>query len=463
MPDSRSHAVDSVEQHLSSGQLLADLRRRVAYRTVSSEPECLPQLHAYLADEIAPALGRLGCAVEIVENPVRGAGPVLLARRHEDAALPTVLVYGHADVVAVEEDAWESGLPPWEVTSRGGRWYGRGTADNKGQHSINVAAIAHVLAARRGRLGFNLKVLVETGEEVGSPGLEEICVARREDLSADVLIASDGVRCAAGRPTIFLGSRGEANFVLRARLRDASYHSGNWGGVLRNPATVLASAIDALVDGRGRIRPERLRPPPLDAEVRALLADVTIDAGPAAPRPDEGWGEPGLTATERVLAWNSLEVLSLQAGPPGVPPNAIPGEASAHCQLRFVVGTAMSEVEATVRSTLDRAGLSMVGIEMGPCTPATRLEPGDPWVGWARRSMRETTGSEPAVLPNLGGTLPNHVFSEILGLPTIWIPHSYPACGQHAANEHLPVSLALDALRIMTGVFWDLGEAISRI
>ncbi|MGY4348278.1 hypothetical protein ACVWXM_004745 [Bradyrhizobium sp. GM7.3] len=64
----------------------------------------------------------------------------------------------------------------------------------------------------------------------------------------------------------------------------------------------------------------------------------------------------------------------------------------------------------------------------------------------------------PAVLPNFGGSLPNDVFSEILGLPTIWVPHSYPGCSQHAPNEHILLPLTEEALTVMAGLFWDLGE-----
>jgi hypothetical protein len=73
-------------------------------------------------------------------------------------------------------------------------------------------------------------------------------------------------------------------------------------------------------------------------------------------------------------------------------------------------------------------------------------------------SISATTGRAPAILPNLGGSLPNDCFADVLGLPTVWIPHSYPACSQHAPNEHLLGSVAREGLAIMTGIFWDLGE-----
>jgi acetylornithine deacetylase/succinyl-diaminopimelate desuccinylase-like protein len=89
---------------------------------------------------------------------------------------------------------------------------------------------------------------------------------------------------------------------------------------------------------------------------------------------------------------------------------------------------------------------------------ASRLDPDHPWVRRVAASIERTLGFPPTILPNLGGSLPNNIFSDLLGLPTIWIPHSYPGCLQHAANEHLPISIAREGLAIMTGLYWDLGS-----
>jgi hypothetical protein len=89
---------------------------------------------------------------------------------------------------------------------------------------------------------------------------------------------------------------------------------------------------------------------------------------------------------------------------------------------------------------------------------ATRLDPDHPWVQWAANSVRQTTGARPAILPNLGGSLPNDIFSEVLNLPTVWVPHSYPSCSQHAPNEHMLASVAREGLQMMAGLWWDLGE-----
>ncbi|WP_219419182.1 M20 family metallopeptidase [Pseudonocardia nigra] len=454
----RAGVVEESTSYIDSGAFLEDLRRRVALRTESQDPGSHPALHDYLTGEMATALDRLGATCTVVDNPVPGGGPFLIGHRHEGDALPTVLVYGHGDVVLGQPERWRSGLSPWEVVVEGDRWYGRGTADNKGQHTLNLAALEHVMAARGGRLGFNLKVLVETGEESGSPGLREMCGQRADELAADVLLASDGPRLAADRPTVFLGSRGQVAFTLDLDLRAGSYHSGNWGGLLRNPATVLANALATMVDGRGVITVPRLRAPGVPPAVREALADVSPGGGPTDPEIDLDWGEPDLTPAERVMASNSLEVLAFVAGTPEAPVNAIPPTASAHCQLRFVVGTPWQELGQIVREHLDAHGYPMVDVQVGSTMAATRLDPGDPWVCWAVASIEQSTGKAPVVLPNLGGSLPNDVFAEIIGMPTVWVPHSYPACGQHGPDEHLLGSVAREGMQIMTGLFWDLGE-----
>ncbi len=457
----RERAVAQAQRHFDSGDFVRDLARRVAMRTESQDPASGPALHAYLADEIGPALAALGFNCAVHPNPRAPFGPLLVAHRHESDALPTVLIYGHGDVVRGQDASWTRGQGPWQLVQDGERLYGRGTADNKGQHSINIAALAQVLAARAtggGGLGFNVKWLLETGEETGSPGLATFCAAQRDALAADVLIASDGPRLRRDRATVFLGSRGVANFELTLQLREGAHHSGNWGGLLKNPGTVLANAIACLVDGRGVIRVPALRPPPVPAHVRAALAGLHFGGDAGDPEVDADWGEPGLTPAERVIAWNTLEVLAMVSGNPQFPVNAIPPNAKATMHLRFVVGTDIARLREAVQAHLAAHGFADIEVGAPTVMAATRLDPDNAWVRFALASLERTSGQPPVLLPNLGGSLPNDVFADILGLPTVWIPHSYPACSQHAPDEHLLAPVAREALALMAGLFWDLGE-----
>lgn len=207
---SRAEAISRVGQHFHTGGFLIELGRRVAYKTESQNPLRADALRAYLEDELQPAFSELGFSTRLIESPT-GKSPFLLAEYRESPSAPTVLMYGHGDVVDGMECEWRGSLDPWRATRVDDRIYGRGTADNKGQHSINLSALRAVQQTRGGRLGFNAKFIIEMGEEIGSPDLGQVCEALREELSADLFLASDGPRLSADRPTIFLGCRGGTN------------------------------------------------------------------------------------------------------------------------------------------------------------------------------------------------------------------------------------------------------------
>ena len=461
MPD-RAGAIAHVLEYFDRGGYFDDLARRVAIPSTAQDAEHRPALDTYLHDEIGPSLTALGYVVEVFENPVEGGGPLLVAERHEGDDLTTVFTYGHGDVVRGQEHAWREGLDPWTLTRDGDRWYGRGTADNKGQHTINIAALASVLATR-GNLGFNSRILIETSEEIGSPGLREFCEQERDRLRADVLIASDGPRLVPEEPTLFMGTRGAINFELSLEYREGGHHSGNWGGLLANPGIRLAHAIACLVGPRGEVLVPELRPEGIPDSVRAALADCRVDGGPDAPDIDPDWGEPGLTPIERVFAWNTIEVLAFTTGNPDHPVNAIPPRATAWCQSRFTVDRDAATFVPAIRRHLDEHGFDDVVVEQSEITimHATRLLPDHPWAQFAAASMTETVGRPPMVVPNLGGSLPNDVFADVLGMPTLWVPHSYAACSQHAPDEHLLAPLAREGLALMTGLFWDVGQGVT--
>lgn len=457
----RQSAIQTATAYLDEGRFEADLARLVAIPSESQVPEGLPHCERYLEAEMVPLLEGLGFTCRTFPNPVPGGGPVLLATREEGAAR-TVLGYGHGDVIRGLDARWTKGAGPWRLARDGERLYGRGTADNKGQHLINIHALRAALETR-GRLGFNAKIMIETGEENGSKGLREIIGAHRDAFAADVFIASDGPRVRPDRPTISLGSRGAINFDLVCRLREGAHHSGNWGGALADPAAILAHAIATIVSPTGRIQVPEWRPPEPGPLMRALLADIALDSGPDGPVPDPDWGEPGLSPAENVYAFNSFAVLAMTAGVPESPVNAIAGTASAHCQLRYIAGTDVGAVLPALRRHLDAHGFGAVEVREPPAGnaagfAASRTEPDHPWAAFVRASVERTSGAPPAVVPQMGGSICNDLFTDLLGIPAIWLPHSYSGCSQHAPDEHVILPTCRDALAIMAGLYFDLGE-----
>jgi acetylornithine deacetylase/succinyl-diaminopimelate desuccinylase-like protein len=457
----RNGAIARAVGHFDDGGFRRHLADLVAIPSTSQEPEYARDVARYLVDAIRPWLERLGFTVAIHANPEADAGPILTAERMEDPARPTVITYGHGDTVRGLETQWSDGIAPWRLTERGERWYGRGTADNKGQHALNLAALEAVLAERGGRLGFNLKLVLETSEERGSTGLRAFVEAERERLAADVLIGSDGPRVAPETPTIATGTRGTFHFDLVVALRPGGVHSGHWGGLIADPAVVLAHAIAAIADRNGRILVRDWLPAGgVPAAVRAALAGCPVTGGDDAPAIDPAWGEPGLSSAEKIYGWNGFIVLAMTSGRPDNPVNAVAPDARAHCQIRYTVDSDPAGFATALRRHLDAAGFPEVQVERaGVRMPASRTDPDHPWVRWAAESMARSLGRNVQVIPNASGGLPGDVFADHLGVPLIWVPHSYNGCRQHGPDEHLLVGPAREGMAAMAGLWWDLGEA----
>ncbi|RMC36215.1 M20 family metallopeptidase [Paracoccus alkanivorans] len=456
----RQTALANAEHYFDSGAFQSDLGALVGYETESQNPDQRPELYRYLEQAMLPRLEAAGFTCRIHDNPDPKGGPLLIGERIEDPALQTVLTYGHGDVIRAQTEQWRDGLHPFRLVEEGERLYGRGSADNKGQHLINIAALEAVIAAR-GKLGFNVRIVVEMSEETGSVGLPEFFREHRQELEADVLIASDGPRLQPEIPTLFMGSRGGTSFDLVLVLREGAHHSGNWGGLLADPAMILSHALSSICDRRGQIRIPEWRPDSLTPKVREALRGLPVEDGDG-PRVDTDWGEEDLTPAERVYGWNSFAILAMSSGVPEAPVNAISARARATCQLRYVVGTDPDDILPALRRHLDAHGFEAVQIiphDRG-FFRATRLDPDHEWVRFAAASLERTAGKAPHVLPNLAGSLPNDSFTDILGLPTIWVPHSYRGCSQHAPNEHVLKPLCRDALRVMAGLWWDIGEMV---
>jgi acetylornithine deacetylase/succinyl-diaminopimelate desuccinylase-like protein len=460
MMPSREGAVARALDFFDSKGFRDRLAELVTIPSTSQDPGHEADVQRYLDAAIRPWLERMGFAAAIHANPRLGFGPILVAERLEDPARPTILTYGHGDTVRGLEDQWRADLDPWRLTEENDRWYGRGSADNKGQHALNLSALEAVLAERGGRLGFNLKLVLETCEERGSIGLREFVAGNADLLKADVLIGSDGPRVTPDTPTIATGTRGTYHFDLVVDLRPGGVHSGHWGGLTTDPAVVLTHALGTIVDRRGKILVRDWLPRNgLPASVRSVLAGCEVGGGGEAASIDPDWGEPGLTAAEKIYGWNSFIVLAMVSGRPENPVNAVAPNASAHCQIRYTVDTDPATFAPALRRHLDAEGFAGVRIENpGVRMPASRTDPAHPWVRWTVGSMERTLGRRVQVIPNSSGGLPGDVFVDHLGVALIWVPHSYNGCKQHGPDEHFLIAPAREGIAAFAGIWWDLGE-----
>ncbi|HEY4041723.1 MAG TPA: M20/M25/M40 family metallo-hydrolase [Rhodopila sp.] len=456
---SRNGALTRALTFFDSQRFRDRLAELVAIPSTSQEPGHESDVHRYLTAAIEPWLTRMGLSVEIHPNPEPGAGPILFAERLEGSDRPTILSYGHGDTVRGLDGQWRSDLSPWTLVEEDGSWYGRGTADNKGQHALNLTALEAVLAERDGTLGFNLKLILETSEERGSTGLRAFVAAQADRLAADVLIASDGPRVMPDVPTIATGTRGTYHFDLVVDCRRGEVHSGHWGGLTTDPAIILSHALATITDRDGKILVRDWLPTDgIPPAVQAVLNGCPVAGGDAASI-DHGWGEPGLTAAEKIYGWTSFIVLAMLSGRPENPVNAVAPNARARCQIRYTVDSNPADFESALRSHLNQNGFPNVCIENAAVRmPASRTDPNHPWVRWTSASMERSLGKPVQVIPNSSGGLPGDVFVDYLGTPLIWIPHSYNGCNQHGPDEHLLRSTAREGMVAFTGLWWDLGD-----
>ena len=458
----RSHAITLATQTMENGEFIQTLTRRVALMTESQNPEATAHLSAYLSEEMMPYLAALGFRCEQFDNPVAGKPPLLVAKRIEGSDLPTLLLYGHGDVTNGQEELWQAGTHPWQLSQIDDKIFGRGTADNKGQHTINFIALEAALKAREGQLGYNVKILFEMSEEVGSTGLEAFCRKHAQELESDLFLASDGPRLNAQSPTIFLGSRGVYQFRLRCETGNGARHSGNWGGVMTNPAIRLQHALATLVSANGKLLAECLKAPAPQGLTAEMMRELPVGGNAGDPELNPNWGEAHLSVGERLFGSNTLEVIALGAGNITKPVGAIPNSAEAVCHLRLVPGTDLDNLVSNLLEHFAAHDFLDIDVIYEGGYNATRLDPTHPWVDFVKTSMERSLNQPITVLPNLGGTIPNHCFADVLGLPTVWMPHSYPSCQQHAPDEHLLASVAKQGLAAAAGLFWDLGEHFPR-
>ena len=176
--------------------------------------------------------------------------PVTYGEKIIDPSKPTVLIYGHMDVMPVDPiNLWTS--PPFEPEIRDGKIWGRGAEDNKGQSFMHAKAFE--LMVRTNTLPCNVKFMIEGEEEIGSPNLGKWCEQHKEMLKADIILVSDTSMIARDMPSITTGLRGLAYWQVEVTGPNRDLHSGLYGGAVANPINVLAKLIAQMTDEKGKI------------------------------------------------------------------------------------------------------------------------------------------------------------------------------------------------------------------
>jgi acetylornithine deacetylase/succinyl-diaminopimelate desuccinylase-like protein len=411
------------------------------------------------AELVRRAMAEVGVEARLM--PTAGY-PVVYGEVRGPGARRTVLVYGHYDVQPPDPlEAWVT--PPFEPSLRNGRIFARGAGDNKGQLFAHLKAIEAVLRTR-GALPVNVKLCYEGEEELGSPSLPGFVRAQKALLAADVAYSADGPMLPSG-PLVFFGCRGILYLQLTARGARRDLHSGNFGGVAPAPAVRLARALGSLWDRRGRVAVkgfyDRVRKPsaadlralrraPFDAAIIEKELGARLTSGRSARR---YW--------ERLLLQPNLNVAGLRAGYQG--PGAktiIPSLAVAKLDARLVVDQSPDEIEDKIRRHLKREGFGDLEVERvhGAMKPS-RTPIDHPFGRAVVRAVSQAWGRPPVVIPSLGGSIPDYLFTQELGLPSIWVPYAPHDEANHAPNESITVEGFLNGVKSTAAALFTLASA----
>jgi len=389
-----------------------------------------------------------------------GGQPAIYGEIVGPPGAPTVLFYGHYDVQPPEPlELWHT--PPFEPTVRIGRIYGRGVADNKGQHLCHIWAVRAWREAV-GELPVTVKFLIEGEEEIGSPHLPDLVQERRDLLRADLAYTSDGGMHPSGRPAVYFSVRGMLYVEIEVRGASADAHSGNKGNVLPQPAWELVELLHSLRGPDGKaVFPgfyDSVRPPTRAEE--AMLREIPFDRETFLTEHglDESPISDGTDYYRRLNFEPTFNIAGLASGHTSEGAKTIiPARAVAKIDFRLVTNQDPDAVfEALTRAVAERNQRAEVK-RLGQAPPS-RTDPSllisETVVGAVRKSWK----AEP-VVSGLGGTLPDYVFTQILGVPSVIVPYANHDEHNHAPNENLRLDCFFSGIRTTLHVLDALGTS----
>jgi acetylornithine deacetylase/succinyl-diaminopimelate desuccinylase-like protein len=418
---------------------------------------------------------------------------LLLAEREVPNATRTVLVYLQADGQPVDPSKWEQESPYQPVLKRrtaGGTWeiipwerlhgerdeewrvFARSASDSKGPIAQFLSAL-DVLSRLGAAPNYNLKVIVDTEEEMGSPNLPAAVHQFRDRLAADMLVIFDGPPHVSGKPTLKFGARGIARFTLTTFGPRVPQHSGHYGNFAPNPALRLAQILASMKDEHGRvIIPGWYDGVELDNATRAILArvpddeqQILRDLGIAA-RDSVG------ASLQEAVQYPSLNVRGLRSGWVGDEARTIvPADATAEVDIRLVKESDGERLLGLVRRHIEQLGYHLVqgepteeqrqryprlasfrgGVSYAAFRTEFDSEPGR----WLIGALRHLHGADPILIRTSGGSIPISPFVETLGIPAVSVPTVNPDNNQHSPNENLRVGSFVDGIATMLAVLTE--------
>ena len=424
-----SDVVEQVRDVLPS--VRRDLEDLVRIESVWADPARHSEVQRS-AQAVANLLAAAGFDdVEIVSE---GGGPAVIARYPAPPGAPTVLLYAHHDVQPEgDHSLWAS--PPFEPTERGGRLYGRGTADDKAGIATHLAAFR----AHGGKPPVGVTVFVEGEEESGSPSLGRLLDAHRDKLAADVIVLADSGNWSTDVPALTVSLRGLADCVVEVATLDHGLHSGMWGGVAPDALMVLTRLLASLHDDDGNVAVAGLHesdaanidyPPQQVREETGLLDDVReIGSG---------------SVTRRLWAKPAITVIGIDTTPVAQSSNTLIPRARAKISMRVAPGgDAKAHLDALTRHLESHAPWgARVTVAPGDIGQPYAIDATGPTYDAVRGAFREAWGTDPVDLGQ-GGSIPFiATFAEAFPDAKILVTGvEDPATQAHSVNESLDLGV----------------------
>ncbi|MER7702816.1 dipeptidase [Kitasatospora sp. NPDC097605] len=405
-----------------------DLAELVAIPSVADPRQYPPEKCRQAAEWVAAAFADAGLRDVHLEETPDGSHAVV-GHRPPPPGAPTVLLYAHYDVQPPLDDAaWTS--PPFELTERDGRWYGRGAADCKGNIVMHLTA----LRALGDDLPVGLKLVVEGSEEQGTGGLEAYVPPHAGELHADALLICDTGNAAVGLPTATTSLRGVTNVVVTVAALEGDMHSGMFGGPAPDALAALIRVLDSLRDADGGTRIDGLDNDGTWSGVGYDEQRFRADAGVLDGVRLTGSG----TVADRLWARPAVTVLGIDCPPVVGSAAAIPATARARVSLRVPPGTDARAAQAALTAHLEAAAPWGVRIAVAPESVGSpfRAATGGPAYAALDKAMQEVYG-RPMSFLGQGGSIPLcTVFATTFPeAEIILMGVEEPRCLIHAPNE----------------------------
>ena len=388
--------------------------------------------------------------------------PVVYGEKMVDPNAPTVLIYGHYDVMPVDPiDLWDS--PPFEPEIRNEIIYARGADDDKGQAFMHAKAFEYMVATDT--LPCNVKFMIEGEEEIGSPNLGKWCAENKEMLKADVILVSDTGMIAPDIPSITTGLRGLAYWQVEVTGPNRDLHSGLFGGAVANPINVLSKMIAAMTDDKGKVTIPGFYDDVLEvsAEERAMLAEAPFDEEEYKKAIDvkELSGEDGFSTSERTGIRPAFDCCGIWGGYTGEGAKTVlPSKAYAKISARLVPHQDHNKIAEQFKVHFESIAPASVKVEV------TSLHGGQGYVSpidmiaykAAEKAYTDVYGKRPVPVRS-GGSIPIiSTFEEVLGIKSILMGFGLESDAIHSPNENYPLIQFFNGIKTIPGFYKYFAE-----